>query len=167
MPGLSAKVFRTYNASVTLEEQLPYTIDINIENAEKVRLYNTANREVAILCNHQRTVPKQHETSMKSLEETKKVYEKQLKELNSWLKYLTNGKKIPLKPETNEKKDDNKSTKKLTKEEEAEKKRIEKLERLKISHMFAKQPDKEKIKARIALWCEKISVLNSNIKDKV
>ena len=54
MPGLSAKVFRTYNASITLQKKLPRGLDPHTPPAEQVRLYNTANREVSILCNHQR-----------------------------------------------------------------------------------------------------------------
>lgn len=52
MEGLSAKVFRTYNASMTLQDQLN---KLEVENnvAAKVLGYNRANRAVAILCNHQ------------------------------------------------------------------------------------------------------------------
>lgn len=57
MPGLSAKVFRTYNASWTFQQQLENTPE-NGTTAEKIAAYNTANREVAILCNHQKTVSK-------------------------------------------------------------------------------------------------------------
>ena len=55
MPGLSAKVFRTYNASATLEAELE-ALAPDTPLAEKVSEYNRANREVAILCNHQKTV---------------------------------------------------------------------------------------------------------------
>lgn len=58
MTGLSAKVFRTYNASITLQRELPSDLPLDMPIAEKVLLYNQANRQVAILCNHQRTVPK-------------------------------------------------------------------------------------------------------------
>lgn len=86
MPGLSAKVFRTYNASVTLEQQLyrptasadgadsSTTATIPLKNNAKktavaaplatdpintkLLFYNRANRQVAILCNHQRTEAK-------------------------------------------------------------------------------------------------------------
>ena len=57
MPGLSAKVFRTYNASWTFQEQLKITPE-HATIAEKIAAYNTANRMVAILCNHQKTVSK-------------------------------------------------------------------------------------------------------------
>jgi DNA topoisomerase-1 len=57
MPGLSAKVFRTYNASWTFQQQLKNT-PRNGTVQEKIAAYNTANREVAILCNHQKTVSK-------------------------------------------------------------------------------------------------------------
>jgi len=46
------KVFRTYNASITLQKQLKATpVDGTIE--EKMLAYQRANRQVAILCNHQ------------------------------------------------------------------------------------------------------------------
>lgn len=57
MKGLTAKVFRTYNASWTFQQQLENTPK-NGTIAEKIAAYNTANRQVAILCNHQKTVNK-------------------------------------------------------------------------------------------------------------
>ncbi|KAL7418378.1 DNA topoisomerase 1 [Cryptotrichosporon argae] len=57
MKGLTAKVFRTYNASWTFQKQLKNTPK-NGTVAEKIAAYNTANREVAILCNHQKSVSK-------------------------------------------------------------------------------------------------------------
>ena len=69
MPGLTAKVFRTFNASKTLQEQLEELTDGTefVNNAyffsfcssedaslpEKLLAYNRANRAVAVLCNHQ------------------------------------------------------------------------------------------------------------------
>lgn len=58
MPGLTAKVFRTYNASITLQRQLEELTDPDATIPEKILAYNRANRAVAILCNHQRAVPK-------------------------------------------------------------------------------------------------------------
>jgi DNA topoisomerase-1 len=66
MPGLTAKVFRTYNASKTMQDQLDL-IPNEGTPAEKVVKFNAANRTVAILCNHQRTVSKGHETSMQKI----------------------------------------------------------------------------------------------------
>lgn len=68
MPGLTAKVFRTYNASYTMSTLLR---DMKAEGniADKVKRYNDANREVAILCNHKRTVAASHEQTMEKLEE--------------------------------------------------------------------------------------------------
>jgi len=63
MKGLTAKVFRTFNASITFQRLLDAE---DLENAtlqEKLNAYNKANREVAILCNHQRTAPKTHDQS--------------------------------------------------------------------------------------------------------
>lgn len=69
MEGLTAKVFRTYNASITLQRQLDEITDPDSTLPEKLLSYNRANRAVAILCNHQRSVPKGHEKSMSNLKE--------------------------------------------------------------------------------------------------
>ena len=54
MDDLSAKVFRTFNASVTLQsELLKGNIDADNDTVEtKVKFYEDCNRKVAILCNH-------------------------------------------------------------------------------------------------------------------
>jgi len=67
MDGLTAKVFRTYNASFTLQQQLDALTNEDDNIAAKMLSYNRANREVAVLCNHQRAVPKGHEKSMENL----------------------------------------------------------------------------------------------------
>jgi DNA topoisomerase-1 len=36
-------------------------------DVEKLAAYNAANRQVAILCNHQRAVPKTHDQSMEKM----------------------------------------------------------------------------------------------------
>ena len=70
MPGLTAKVFRTYNASFTMQKELEKSHDQpDAPVAEKILGYNRANREVAILCNHQRAVAKSHDQSMTKLNE--------------------------------------------------------------------------------------------------
>ena len=87
MDGLSAKVFRTYNASITLERQLKDMTKAEMSVNEKMLAYNRANRAVAILCNHQRAVPKTHEKSMQNLaekiEKKKEDLDKAHKELKS------------------------------------------------------------------------------------
>uniref|UniRef100_A0A8D0ATC8 DNA topoisomerase I n=1 Tax=Sander lucioperca TaxID=283035 RepID=A0A8D0ATC8_SANLU len=68
MPGLTAKVFRTYNASITLQQQLKELTNKSDNMAEKLLSYNRANRAVAILCNHQRAPPKTFDQSMANLQ---------------------------------------------------------------------------------------------------
>ncbi|KAM8751445.1 DNA topoisomerase I, mitochondrial isoform 2-T2 [Acanthopagrus schlegelii] len=68
MPGLTAKVFRTYNASITLQQQLKELTNKADSVAEKLLSYNRANRAVAILCNHQRAPPKTFDQSMANLQ---------------------------------------------------------------------------------------------------
>ncbi|RAH50774.1 DNA topoisomerase 1 [Aspergillus brunneoviolaceus CBS 621.78] len=68
MQGLTAKVFRTYNASHTMStllKEMKATGNI----AEKVKAYNDANRKVAILCNHKRTVAASHANQMEKMSE--------------------------------------------------------------------------------------------------
>lgn len=68
MPGLTAKVFRTYNASKTMQDQIDLIPNEGTVN-EKVVAFNAANREVAILCNHQRTIPKAHQAGVQKINE--------------------------------------------------------------------------------------------------
>ncbi|XP_034023160.1 DNA topoisomerase I, like isoform X1 [Thalassophryne amazonica] len=68
MDGLTAKVFRTYNASITLQQQLKELTNVDENVPAKILSYNRANRAVAILCNHQRAPPKTFEKSMQNLQ---------------------------------------------------------------------------------------------------
>lgn len=86
MPGLTAKVFRTYNASITLQNQLKELTNAKASVNEKFLSYNRANRQVAILCNHQRAVPKTHEKSMENLETKINDKKKELKEAKDALR---------------------------------------------------------------------------------
>lgn len=90
MPGLTAKVFRTYNASHTMQQQLDQIPNVGTV-AEKVVAFNAANRTVAILCNHQRTVARSHEQSVAKIEE-------RVEELN-WQKYRLKKMILQLDPE--------------------------------------------------------------------
>lgn len=76
MKGLTAKVFRTYNASKTMQDQMDL-IPNEGTVTEKVMRYNAANRTVAILCNHQRTVTKGHQGSVERIQEKIKEMELQ------------------------------------------------------------------------------------------
>lgn len=69
MPKLTAKVFRTYNASITLERELEKMPDEDMTVDEKMLFYNRANREVAILCNHQRSVSKNFSEQMGKIDD--------------------------------------------------------------------------------------------------
>ncbi|TNM86994.1 hypothetical protein fugu_007224 [Takifugu bimaculatus] len=85
MDGLTAKVFRTYNASITLQQQLKELSCSDDSVPAKILSYNRANRAVAILCNHQRAPPKTFEKSMQNLQT--KIDEKQ-KQLSAARKQL-------------------------------------------------------------------------------
>lgn len=66
MKGLTAKVFRTYNASFTMSTLLREMKSVGTI-PEKIKDYNDANRKVAILCNHKRTVTAGHGAQMEKL----------------------------------------------------------------------------------------------------
>lgn len=94
MEGLTAKVFRTFNASSTLEKEL-YS-DQNFEKMteeEKYKFYNDANKAVAILCNHQKTVNKSFDERMEKNKEKLQDLEDYLKQLKKHVKMLKAGKK--------------------------------------------------------------------------
>jgi DNA topoisomerase-1 len=80
MPGLTIKVFRTYNASITLDRLLKDT-KTNDTTLQKKATYDAANKEVAILCNHQKGVSKAHDAQMEKLAEKKKDLAKQVAEM--------------------------------------------------------------------------------------
>ncbi len=97
MPGLSAKVFRTYNASITLQKELS-DMDADLSLEEKIVFYNRANKQVALLCNHKRSLPPTHAEGMKKLETLKDELEASIKELEAHQKLIKAGKK-PIKRE--------------------------------------------------------------------
>lgn len=79
-------MFRTYNASITLQKQLLELTEDDMSVPEKLLAYNRANRAVAILCNHQRAVPKTHGKSMENLREKIRLKKEQIKDVQNELK---------------------------------------------------------------------------------
>lgn len=71
MPGLTAKVFRTFNASMTMQRELEKFVPSEESNIADILLhYNKSNRAVAVLCNHQKTVSKNHAIQVEKMSET-------------------------------------------------------------------------------------------------
>ncbi|KAG2388416.1 hypothetical protein C9374_000580 [Naegleria lovaniensis] len=92
MEKLSAKVFRTYNASITLDRELKklekdITTDMSV--AERVSIYNSANRQVAILCNHQRAAPKTFDSSVETMDKKIESQASYLERLKKALKDIS------------------------------------------------------------------------------
>lgn len=84
MDGLSVKVFRTYNASIVLDRLLDEDLSsLDTVDARKAA-YDRANKEVAILCNHQRAIPKAHEGQMEKLASKMKELHAELKVCLAW-----------------------------------------------------------------------------------
>jgi DNA topoisomerase-1 len=187
MPGLSAKVFRTYNASITLEQQLPEADKLDrMSVADKVVEYNGANRTVAILCNHQKTVPKTMEQGLSDMEDKLKLMQDQRDELIEMKKLLAKGKTIK-----NLLSDDDSSAKataavakakdmtakakteeqKLAATAQKEKSAIMRREavakKFKTAHLYAKQPSADQVNTRIKAWDSKIKTFELNFRNKV
>nr|CAA74890.1 topoisomerase I [Pisum sativum] len=91
MPGLTAKVFRTFNASITLDDKLNKDTKDG-DAAEKIVVYQHANKQVAIICNHQRSVSKSHSAQMTKLNEKIDELQDVLKELKVDLDRARKGK---------------------------------------------------------------------------
>lgn len=186
MPGLSAKVFRTYNASYTLEKELPDGEALEgMSVADKVVEYNAANRTVAILCNHQKTVSK---GAIEGLETMNELFEnlkeqraalvkmqsridagKQLKKLKEdsdqtekAKEAVEKAKEMTAKATTSEEKIAATKQKELANEMRKSATKAAK----EVAHLFAKQPSSDQVGKRIDAWDNKISKLELNIRNK-
>ena len=74
VPGLSAKVFRTYHASMVVGEYLKTAkVDKDDPDYVKKNAATMANLEAAIICNHKRKLPKSWENSLAKKMERLKV----------------------------------------------------------------------------------------------
>jgi DNA topoisomerase-1 len=188
MPGLTAKVFRTYNASITLEKELPSAEAMKgLSIQEKLVMYNAANRQVAILCNHQKTVSKAAEVMFENLNEKLENLNSQRRELVSWLELAKKKKasKIPLK------KDDSKLVDKIvaavkdaqarketarTDEEKLSaaadlevakaKQKEDQKRRFQQKHMYKQEPTAAALEAKIAKWGVDIRKMETDIRNR-
>ena len=87
MDGLSAKVFRTYNASFVLQQQLnKKEFKLSDDMNTKISYYNEANKQVAIMCNHQKTVSKSFNAKSGQMSSVLKEHEEYLDELRDYVK---------------------------------------------------------------------------------
>ncbi|XP_077127483.1 DNA topoisomerase I, mitochondrial isoform X2 [Ranitomeya variabilis] len=148
MDGLTAKVFRTYNASITLQDQLKALTNEEDNVAAKILSYNRANRAVALLCNHQRALPKTFEKSMQNLQAKIDAKELQVKEAKKELKKAKADHKA-------------KNLDRTKKEMEKKKKQRERLEE-QLMKLKLQATDKEENK-QIALGTSKLNYLDPRI----
>jgi len=116
MEELTAKVFRTYNASYLFQNEISFINEKfdNYNNEDKLNIllsmYNKANVKVAMLCNHQKNVSKsfneqinkmtnkikEFNTKKKKLQENKKKNKERLKKLLLKLKEAKNKKDLKI-----------------------------------------------------------------------
>lgn len=166
MPGLTAKVFRTYNASLTLQRELDVSYGHEFTTKEaKLAFYNQANTTVALLCNHQKTVSKNFGKQMEKLDYRITEIKTKMKVLQVHLDYLAGEVNRPpapryklIDPETGE---EVIKTVNLPLTEEKTKKAIETL-RDRLERIDIKRGEKDKTKA-VALGTSKINYLDPRI----
>jgi DNA topoisomerase-1 len=110
MDGLTAKVFRTYNASDLFNKELNNTqIKENMNEDDKfnylLNIFNQANIKVSMLCNHQKNVQKNFKEQITKLdaeidqvkeEKTVETNKKKIIKLNNKLKKLKAKKELKL-----------------------------------------------------------------------
>lgn len=192
MEGLTAKVFRTYNASKTLQDEFGKAEELKSWNsltpAEKVVEYNNANREVAILCNHQKSVSKAQETQLETIGNKLQTLKDQKKVLKKILKILMsdgNTKKIPTKKDEKkaveaankavekakkmkEKAKTNEEKIKATEADEAARAKKKATAELKFTqaHLWDKVPSKDQVSKKIQTWTAKIAKMEMDLKHK-
>nr|XP_006814310.1 PREDICTED: DNA topoisomerase 1-like [Saccoglossus kowalevskii] len=148
MEGLTAKVFRTFNASKTLQDQLNELTNPDDSVTAKILSYNRANRAVAVLCNHQRAIPKTFDKQMLNMQE-------KIKKKNDTIKDAKKDYK-KLKGEYKSSRDD-----RLKSALERKKKQLERLEE-QLMKLEVQATDKEENKD-IALGTSKLNYLDPRI----
>jgi len=186
MPGLTAKVFRTFNASYCMQRELEKWDQKKNKNAtseEKLLFFNATSVQVAILCNHQRTVSKTHEAQMGKIDVQIAEDEAYIKDLKGWAKQFKKGvtptkeeKKKPKKKKDEESSEEEVDKRPIPKSEEACLKKIESLE-TKIKKAKLRKQDKDNLKEvststskvnyidpRITIaWCKKVDLETSKV----
>lgn len=186
MPGLSAKVFRTYNASVTLERELE-NLSPDTPGPEKVLEYNRANREVAILCNHQRTVPKAFEKTWEKMTGREALLLKQVEELEAMGRDVKKNAKVKVKSdyEAAEKEAAAATPKRAAGssaaaaggagaassgagEDDEVETAADRVKRLKEeeAHLFSKQPSADEVAKRLSAWRDKLEKHRLDMRNK-
>jgi DNA topoisomerase-1 len=103
VPGLSAKVFRTWHATDTAKHTLESRRADGMDDVDKLFHAKEANLQAAIFCNHQRTLPKtweqSYEKKRQKLEEVRakgKKDDKRLKKLERELDFYVRAKNYNL-----------------------------------------------------------------------
>ena len=103
VPGLTAKVFRTFHATEKTREALESADVRAADDTDKLYIAKEANLQAAVFCNHQRTPPKTWEQSLErkkmKLEEARarpKVNEERVKRLEKELDFYLRTKEYNL-----------------------------------------------------------------------
>ena len=153
MDDLSAKVFRTYNASITLQSQLEENKPKIKDSAtvdQKLTVFNECNRKVALLCNHQKAVSKTLNEQLDRIQQVIDKKQAEVKELETHKKKLKSNKPPAADP-----------AKKLPKTPEACQEKIKKLNEQITAEKFKLQNKKDN--SNVALETSKINYMDPRI----
>eukprot|EP00479_Gromia_sphaerica_P012417 TRINITY_DN6546_c0_g1_i1.p1 TRINITY_DN6546_c0_g1~~TRINITY_DN6546_c0_g1_i1.p1 ORF type:complete len:261 (+),score=70.65 TRINITY_DN6546_c0_g1_i1:103-783(+) len=168
MPGLTAKCFRTHNASVCLQDELSkeaitdkesFTVDMGDNEDRKKYFYDCANRQVAILCNHQKTVSKNYDEQMANADKKLKEKEDQYANLEDELSVA-----LGKRPKNRKRKRKDDGTKPKPKKKRAPEQI--KTSMLRVERQIDKMRMNNKLKAenkKIALGTSKINYMDPRI----
>lgn len=186
MEGLTAKVFRTHNASTTLQQELAKgyhsqigKISVNSTLDEKIFYYNQCNMQVAILCNHQRSVSKTHGEQLEKIDKQIQDIKDAIEELEEEYDIKTGKKKKrkKKKDKTPEKKKREKSVEQLLnaikkKKDQLRKKELQKAMKVDNKEVALGTSKINYMDPRITVaWCKRLQVpiekiFNKSLLDK-
>lgn len=166
VPGISAKVFRTYHATKTVNEYLEKTKLERDDTEDKKYIATMANLKAAIVCNHKRTLPKNWKISLEkkieSLEKLKKQKIEAKKKLES--KLIDRINKINQKIIQTESKIKDWESKKSKDWENRVKKAKESLSKLKRQKLECKTNMEKQIKEKMDKYDQKIRAAEIKVK---
>jgi len=171
MEGLTAKVFRTYNASITMQNELAKMTPKEMDKSnpeEKVLFFNRASVQVAILCNHQRSVPKGHAVAMEKMDAKLSELRDEVKDLKDHIRALEGNKKISKEDAERFPSNVDSAKKKLeTLKERLRKAEIKRTEKDDLKEVSTSTSKINYIDPRVTItWCNKVGIPLSKVFSK-
>lgn len=138
---------------------------------EMVLQYNDANREVAILCNHQRSLPKNWDQNNAKKRERLELLQRQTDELRQMLNDVRNQKSVELLPEEYwmpvKKLEVPEGTNEEERKQMKEKHDEMVAERAQYLHLFKSQPTETQVEKRLEVYTKRLADGELKLRDMV